>query len=106
VNGADYNGGARQAPPKTLIFVDTLGFEAMTELHHIRVQDFGPDEHRVSGSSTTEMPNRINRFNHVLGELLKRRSWSYLMNHRWYSQSGDVRTGLEAETRASSFAVW
>jgi hypothetical protein len=32
----------------------------------VRVQDFGPDEHGFSGSSTTEMPNRINRFNNVL----------------------------------------
>ena len=49
--------------PKTLIFVDILGFEAITKLHKVRVQDFGPDEHGFSGSSTTEMPNRINRFN-------------------------------------------
>lgn len=52
--------------PKTLIFVDILGFEAITKLHQVRVQDFGPDEHGTSGSSTTEMPNRINRFNSVL----------------------------------------
>jgi hypothetical protein len=46
--------------------VDILGFEAITKLHQVRVQDFGPDEHGISGSSTTEMPNRINRFNNIL----------------------------------------
>lgn len=52
--------------PKTLIFVDVLGFKAITKEHQFRVNDCGPDEHGITGSSTTEMPNRINRFNSVL----------------------------------------
>jgi len=52
--------------PKTLVLVDILGFEAITNLHQVRVQDFRRDKRGFSGSSTTEMSNRINRFNNVL----------------------------------------
>ena len=52
--------------PRALIFVDILGFEAITNVYQVRVQDFGPNEHGFTGSSTTEMSNRINRFNTVL----------------------------------------
>jgi hypothetical protein len=52
--------------PRTLIFVDILGFAAITNLHRVRVQSYGPDEHGFRGSSTTEMSDRINRFNNVL----------------------------------------
>jgi hypothetical protein len=53
---------------RTLIFVDVLGFGAITESYQFRVRDAGPDEHGFTGSSTTEMQNRINRFNSVLDQ--------------------------------------
>jgi hypothetical protein len=56
----------REDQPKTLIFVDILGFKAITNQYQVRVQDFRSDDGRFSGSSTTEMSNRINRFNTVL----------------------------------------
>ena len=51
---------------RVLIFVDVLGFAELTKQYKVRVRDFGPDEHGFTGSSTTEMANRINRFNNVL----------------------------------------
>jgi hypothetical protein len=54
--------------PRTLIFVDILGFAAITNTYRVRVQDWRDDVSGFSGSSTTEMPNRINRFSRVLDQ--------------------------------------
>ena len=54
--------------PRTLIFVDILGFAEITKNYQFRVRDSGPDELGFTHSSTTEMPNRINRFNTVLDQ--------------------------------------
>jgi hypothetical protein len=51
---------------RTLKFVDILGFKAITEAYEVRVEDYGPDEKGFTGSGTTEMPNRVNRFNNVV----------------------------------------
>jgi hypothetical protein len=50
--------------PKTLIFVDILGFAAITNEYKVRVQE--SRDKTVIRSWTTEMQNRINRFNTVL----------------------------------------
>ncbi len=52
--------------PRVLIFVDILGFAALTKEYRVRVQDFRRGE--TSGSSTTELSNRVNRFNTVLDQ--------------------------------------
>jgi hypothetical protein len=48
--------------------VDILGFTQLTEEFELRVRDSGPNEFGFTGSSTTEMSNRINRFNTVLDQ--------------------------------------
>jgi hypothetical protein len=52
--------------PKVLIFVDILGFAAVTNEYKVRVRYFRDEERGLSGASTTEMQGRINRFNNVL----------------------------------------
>src|SRR5258706_8111166 len=52
--------------PKTLIFVDMLGFAAITKEYQVRVQEFRDESSGFAGASTTEMQNRLNRFDTVL----------------------------------------
>jgi hypothetical protein len=52
--------------PKVLIYVDVLGFEALTNEYQFRVREF--HHKRFSGASTTEMQNQFNRFNTVLDQ--------------------------------------
>ena len=54
--------------PRTLIFVDMLGFAAFTEKHPTRTAESGPDEHGFSGSGTTELQLRVNTFQRILDQ--------------------------------------
>jgi hypothetical protein len=54
--------------PKTLIFVDVLGFKAITNEYQVRVRHFHDKATGFLGTSTTEMQGRINRFNTVLDQ--------------------------------------
>jgi hypothetical protein len=52
--------------PQTLIFVDILGFTAITNQYRVRVQEWYDEASGFSGASTTEIQGRINRFNTVM----------------------------------------
>jgi hypothetical protein len=51
---------------QTLIFVDILGFAAITNQYRVRVQEWRDEASGFSGASTTEMQGRLNRFNTVM----------------------------------------
>lgn len=52
--------------PRILVFVDILGFEAITREIRVRVEDYQPDKHGFIGSGTTELQGRFVRFSNVL----------------------------------------
>lgn len=52
--------------PKTLIFVDILGFREITNKYRVRVEDYSDTDSGFSGSRTTEIQRQINCFNRVL----------------------------------------
>jgi hypothetical protein len=54
----------------TLIFVDMLGFAALTEVYKTRVIDHAPDERGFEGSSTSPIQNRINSFYRVIDSMV------------------------------------
>jgi hypothetical protein len=56
--------------PRTLIFVDILGFGAITNEYQVRVRHSRDESSGFSGSSTTEMQGQINRFNNVLDKCI------------------------------------
>jgi hypothetical protein len=59
---------ASEDQPRSLIYVDILGFAATTNQYKVRVRNFRDEESGFSGASTTEMQGRINRFNTVLDQ--------------------------------------
>jgi hypothetical protein len=59
---------ASEDQPRSLIYVDVLGFAATTIECKVRVRNFQHEETGFSGASTTEMQGRINRFNTVLDQ--------------------------------------
>src|SRR5947209_3165302 len=52
--------------PRVLVFVDILGIAALTNECRVRVQDFRRG--KSSRSATTELSNRVNRFDTVLSQ--------------------------------------
>jgi hypothetical protein len=52
--------------PKTLIFVDILGFREITNEYRVRVEDYSDTVSGFSGSRTTEIQRQINCFNRIL----------------------------------------
>lgn len=52
--------------PRVLVFVDILGFEAITREIRVRVEDYPRDKHGFTGSGTTELQGRFVRFSNVL----------------------------------------
>ena len=60
----------REDEPRTLIFVDMLGFAELTRRNPTRVLDWGPDEHGFTGSGTTELQSRVVRFHHLIDSVL------------------------------------
>jgi hypothetical protein len=52
--------------PRVLLFVDILGFEAITREIRVRVEDYAEDEDGFTGSGTTELQGRFVRFSNVL----------------------------------------
>ncbi len=51
--------GRIEDEPRILVFVDILGFEAITREIRVRVEDYPRDEHGFSGSGTTELQGRF-----------------------------------------------
>ena len=56
--------------PRTLVFVDMLGFAELTRRNPTRVLDWGPDEHGFTGSGTTQLQSRVVRFHHLIDSVL------------------------------------
>ncbi|MGE3844032.1 MAG: hypothetical protein AB7I50_20870 [Vicinamibacterales bacterium] len=52
--------------PRVLVFVDILGFEAITREIRVRVKDYPRDKHGFTGSGTTELQGRFVRFSTAL----------------------------------------
>ncbi len=59
---------ASEDQPRSLIYVDILGFAATTNQYKVRVRNFRDEESGFTGASTTEMQGQINRFNTVLDQ--------------------------------------
>lgn len=51
----------------TLIFVDMLGFAALTENNPTRLVQYEPDERGYSGTATSPLQTQLNRFHRILG---------------------------------------
>ena len=66
MSGKDGKPAKAEDIPLTLIFVDILGFAAITNQYRVRVQEWHDEASGFSGASTTEMQNRLNRFNTAL----------------------------------------
>lgn len=56
--------------PRTLIFVDMLGFADLTRRNPTRVVQYGPDEDGFTGSATTALQSRVVRFQRILEHVL------------------------------------
>ena len=65
---------ASEDQPRSLIYVDILGFAATTNQYKVRVRNFRDEESGFSGASTTEMQGQINRFNTVLDQACWKRA--------------------------------
>ena len=57
--------------PRTLIFVDMLGFAELTRRNPTRILEWGPDEEGFTGSGTTELQSRVVRFQHVIDSVIR-----------------------------------
>jgi hypothetical protein len=84
--------------PRTLIFVDMLGFADLTRRNPTRVVDYGPDENGFTGSSTTDLQSRVVRFQGVLDHLLREQTWQGGASAMVFSDCAyiDVHTSLRA----------
>jgi len=60
--------------PHTLLFVDILGFAALTKRHPTRIVDSGPDEHGFTGSGTSPLQTCVVRFQSVIDAILREES--------------------------------
>ena len=66
--------GRAEEEPRTLTFVDMLGFAARTVRHPTRTLDRGPDEHGFLMSGTTPLQAWVVRLQHVLDMLFRAQS--------------------------------
>ncbi len=84
--------------PRTLIFVDMLGFAELTKRNPTRVVDWGPDEDGYTGSGTTTLQSRIVRFQAVLDHILKEQTLQGGASAMVFSDCAyiDVHTSLRA----------
>jgi|SRR5579872_271302 len=89
--------------PQTLIFVDILGFAAITEHYRVRVRDTHDESSGFSRSSTTEMSNRLNRFNTVLDKCVFDQNFSGGVQAMLFSDCGFL--AFDNSLRAAISAV-
>ncbi len=84
--------------PRTLIFVDMLGFADLTRRNPTRVVDYGPDEDGYTGSGTTDLQSRVVRFQAVLDHVLKEQTLQGGASAMVFSDCAyiDVHTSLRA----------
>ena len=60
----------RDDEPRTLIFVDMLGFADLTRRNPTRVVHHGPGEDGITGSGTTGLQSRVVRFQRIIEHVL------------------------------------
>ena len=84
--------------PKTLIFIDMLGFAQFTAANPTRTIEFGPDEDGNSGSATTPLQSRVNRFQQILDHVIREEQLSGGVSAMIFSDCAyvDVGTALRA----------
>ena len=84
--------------PRTLIFVDMLGFGDLTRRNPTRVVDWGPDEEGYTGSGTTALQSRVVRFQRILEHVLNEQSLKDGASAMIFSDCAyvDVGTSLRA----------
>ena len=73
-------GRADEDAPHTLLFVDILGFAALTATFRKRVLRIRRDKHGFSGSRTSPIQNQINVFHHVVDECVWKESLNAINN--------------------------
>jgi hypothetical protein len=84
--------------PRTLIFVDMLGFAELTRRNPTRVVDHGPDEDGYSASGTTALQSRVVRFQRILEHVLNEQTLQGGASAMVFSDCAyiDVHTSLRA----------
>jgi hypothetical protein len=88
----------RENQPRTLIFVDMLGFAELTRRNPTRVLEWGPDQHGFTGSGTTELQSRVVRFHHLVDSVLSSQTGCGGVSAQVFSDCAyiDVTTSLRA----------
>jgi hypothetical protein len=84
--------------PRTLIFVDMLGFAELTRRNPTRILEWGPDENGFTGSGTTELQSRVGRFQHVIDSIIRTQAGFGGVSGQVFSDCAyvDVSTSLRA----------
>jgi hypothetical protein len=84
--------------PRTLIFVDMLGFAELTRRNPTRILEWGPDERGFTGSGTTDLQSRVVRFQHVIDSMIRTQSGFGGVSAQVFSDCAyvDVSTSLRA----------
>ncbi len=84
--------------PRTLIFVDMLGFAELTRRNPTRILEWGPDERGFTGSGTTELQSRVVRFQHVIDSMIMTQAGFGGVSAQVFSDCAyvDVSTSLRA----------
>jgi hypothetical protein len=92
--------------PRTLIFVDMLGFGAWTLRHPTRTFESGPNEHGFLQSGTTPLQSRVVRFQVVLDQMFSQQSrWG--VSGQVFSDCAyvDVKTSVRAARAAEDLML-
>jgi hypothetical protein len=95
----------------TLIFVDMLGFAALTNNNPTRLVHYGPDEHGYSGTSTSPLQTQFNRFHRILESCISEQRLYGGMPAMLYSDcayldvGNSVRAGLIATELMRKFLL-
>lgn len=81
---------------QTLLFVDMLGAEALTEKFPRRVADSGPDEAGFYHTWTTDAPNQFNRFTRVLDVAVQECQYYHPLRAMLFSDCAFLELGNSA----------
>ncbi|MGA2988186.1 MAG: hypothetical protein ABSG32_30780 [Terriglobia bacterium] len=77
----------------TLIFIDMLGFADLTIKNPRRLVQYGPDEHGVSGTSTSPLQTQFNRFHRILESCISEQRLSGGMQAMLFSDCAYLDAG-------------
>jgi len=88
----------REDQLRTLIFVDMLGFAELTRRNPTRILEWGPDQHGLTSSSTTELQSRVVRFHQLVDYVLSSQVLCGGVSAQVFSDCAyiDVTTSLRA----------